>query len=172
VCVNQTCLTTWSIIRATLFLFIYEEGFQAICISNSLRQEPRQDQLPLKYLINSFSHTDFLRTSFKSRSAGLRAFCTTLDPSSDAETRRQLPPDIRDLFDEAVSLRDELRSRLDNLSLVPQKCQYVIRIVEEMLGKLAASPLSALRSPLSALHSPLSTLHSPLSTLHSHNIVF
>jgi hypothetical protein len=81
---------------------------------------------------------DLQRTATIPRSSGLRAFPRTIDPSSDEETSRNLPPRFRDLFDEVLSVRDELRPLIDDLALVPQRCQYLNRVVEEMLAKFYA----------------------------------
>ena len=83
---------------------------------------------------------NLLKTKVLSRKAGFYHVKKNHDPSSDAATRRGLLVEYRDLFDRAVSLRDELRPRLDNLRIVPQKCQYLYRIAEEVLSNLASLP--------------------------------
>ena len=51
-----------------------------------------------------------------------------------------MPVGYRHQFDQLVTLRDELRQKNDKLRLVPQQCQYLNRVAEEMLSNLAAVP--------------------------------
>ena len=86
-------------------------------------------------------HEEMLKAaSVLSRTAGLLQVATSHDPSSDAARRQQMPVGYRHQFDQLVTLRDELRQKNDKLRLVPQQCQYLNRVAEEMLSNLAAVP--------------------------------
>ena len=83
---------------------------------------------------------DLRKTAALSKKAAFYSVKNIEEPSSDAGTRRRLPVEYRQLFDRAISLRDELRPILDELSIVPQKCQYLYRIAEEVIANLSSLP--------------------------------